>query len=265
MTWPIEGVDFLEVPGGAMVVVNYLSDDLKSHIRNLLGQLCHGKPFVIEDPETYSFAATAAEFIKRYRLKGPKTQLGMVGELLTHLFVEDAFGDLASFSPYFNKEERSIKKGFDLTFFHAKDKSIWYSEVKSGRAKDDLPDPKLHKLARKAALDLVEKIASGDRKSLWYSAVIDAHTTLNSFESKPVKALLRRDLRSTTLQPSNLILSAAVFVPPSTALMTSQQLTKTLTGISATYAPHKVRLLAIQKSTVERVVEFLETEMEVDA
>ena len=43
-------------------------------------------------------------------------QKGMLGELLAHILINNYIEKLKVFSPYFNKEEANIRKGFDVLY-----------------------------------------------------------------------------------------------------------------------------------------------------
>ena len=43
--------------------------------------------------------------------KPPKTQKGLIGELLTHIIISEFFPEYDVISPYFNLEGEALKKG----------------------------------------------------------------------------------------------------------------------------------------------------------
>lgn len=54
----------------------------------------------------------------------------MIGELLTHLIIKEYFNDFDIAFPFFNKEDRDVKKGFDVIIVNKLDYSRWVTEVK---------------------------------------------------------------------------------------------------------------------------------------
>lgn len=90
-----------------------------------------------------------------------------------------------------NKEENSMKKGFDSIYFD--NSKIWYCEVKSGGDEntDENINEKNKKLLGKSKSDLIEDVY-GDRDTLWYSAVVDVDVTVNENNIK-IKNLLHAD------------------------------------------------------------------------
>lgn len=55
----------------------------------------------------------------------------MIGELLVHIILE-LEGKYSTASPFFNMEESSFKKGFDIVLFEEDSKELWITETKSG-------------------------------------------------------------------------------------------------------------------------------------
>lgn len=259
MDWPISGIDTVSTPRGAVIVVSELSDDLKTHIRELMGQICHGSVFVKENPDHYSFRETVLEFLVRFESQSTKTQLGMVGEMFTHLFAEYAFPDMRNVSVYFNKEERSIKKGFDLTFYSDSD-LLWYTEVKTGRLKTGAAGTKVAKLANTAARDLKEKLSGTHRKSIWASAIIDANIALGELQSATVKTILRRHSSEPGEHPHNVLVATGLIHPVSEDSISTVDIEALVDSIASRHTFAEIRLLAIQKSTVEKFIEFLKNE-----
>src|SRR5690554_1107215 len=126
----MEGVLLLTAGTSSVVVVERLSEELQELIRARLSAVCHGAVRAAEDEEFYSYSRTVAEFLRRFDPKPKKIKTGMVGELLVHIFAGMTFPSLASGAVFFNKEERSMKKGFDLTFHDDSRQELWYAEVK---------------------------------------------------------------------------------------------------------------------------------------
>lgn len=111
--------------------VENLIDELKQEIRNRLAAVCHGVDQTQSSLKIYSYKETVKEFIKRY--KTPKDdsedrKKGMIGELLVHVILE-LEGRFTTASPFFNMEERSFKKGYDVALFETETNELWIAEV----------------------------------------------------------------------------------------------------------------------------------------
>lgn len=71
----------------AVVLVDEISDELKSELRDQLATYCFGSIAAEEDADYYSFERTIAELLVRYEAKPLATRVGMAGELLVHVLV----------------------------------------------------------------------------------------------------------------------------------------------------------------------------------
>lgn len=190
---PGEGTTITATNRTATVVIVEFSDELKRSLRDRFAAFCYGAAKASEDDEYYSFARTVKVFVTNFDTKGETTQVGMIGELLVHLLHPSTHADLLAAAIYFNKEERNVKKGFDLSFLDTSPDSVWYGEVKTGQVSvNQHAESKSHELLMLAARDLHNKLTTPQR-SRWDSAIIDADLTLASAESSTVKKLLRTD------------------------------------------------------------------------
>lgn len=122
--------------------VESLSDELKQEIRSRLSAVCHGVDQAQSAAKIYSYKETAKEFVKRYKSDknaSEKRKKGMIGELLVHIILEIE-GRFTTASPFFNMEERSFKKGYDVALFEEKTNELWIAEVKSGEIQKNQKD-----------------------------------------------------------------------------------------------------------------------------
>ena len=114
--------------------IEALSDELKQEIRNRLVAVCHGADQAQSSLKIYSYKETVKEFVKRYKTNKDASEdrkKGMIGELLVHVVLEIE-GRFTTASPFFNMEERSFKKGYDVALFETATNELWIAEVKSG-------------------------------------------------------------------------------------------------------------------------------------
>ena len=117
------------------VYVCYLeefSDELKEKIREMLSGIWHGTVSSEENQDIYNYKNTIRDFLDRYNSQSDNTKKGIIGELLTHILIPSYISDFEVISVMKNKEERSIKKGFDVVYCDKSIKNIWYCEI--GRA-----------------------------------------------------------------------------------------------------------------------------------
>lgn len=193
----MNGVRVVTVGDASILVLDKVTQEIKDTLIARLVEYCYGRVKAAEDPEYYSFELTINEFFKLYDTKSEKTKLGIAGELIVHLLVPQGHEELISAALYLNKEERAIKKGFDLTFYDDHDGSLWYGEVKAGRVSGaQTADSKVRELIGVAERSLHEMFTSDVRKKRWDAAVLDADATLQSAQALTVKKLLRADFKT---------------------------------------------------------------------
>ena len=109
----LDGVRKIDSGEWSIYYVDYLSDALKTEIRDRLSKICYGSLKAESGRIAYSYRATAREFVKRYVAQNGDSnrQKGMVGELLFHVLMSIEDEHIAT-SAFFNLEERSFKKGW---------------------------------------------------------------------------------------------------------------------------------------------------------
>ena len=169
--------------------IENFSDELKIKIREMLNSIWHGVVDA-EERKQFNYKNTLKRFIERYNPKTEDTKKGMIGELLTHLLIPK-YINLSAISIMKNKEENSIRKGFDVVYFNQKN-SIWYCEVKSGGDTNNTEDinQKNLQLLNKAKTD-IKTHSLGNRATLWDSVLIDVNSTIFNSERKiDIKSLL---------------------------------------------------------------------------
>lgn len=249
--------------------VEDLSDELKQEIRNRLVAVCHGADQAQSSLKIYSYKETVKEFIKRYKTNKNASEdrkKGMIGELLVHVVLE-LEGRFLTASPFFNMEERSFKKGYDVALFETKTDDLWIAEVKSGNIQ------KGQKNASSAAVGLINT-AKNDLKtrlndsntSLWLNALNAARVSMSdsNYQKDAVMKLLGQCAddavdRNNSSNSFNVVLSANLFHPMS-EYMEAAKVEKKYTKIVKEDLFKKVFIMAIQKETFEAVYDFLESE-----
>lgn len=249
--------------GNTLCKIEDFGDALKMIIRQNLAAIAHGKATSEEPIPQYSYKHTLKNFMERYASKDENTQKGMIGELLSHILIPSIFQELTSLSVYFNKEERSIKKGFDIIYCNLSEKITWYSEVKSGhRNANDNSDKANAVLLERASTDLKDKLSEG-RDSLWTSALIDATLVLGSEKAVTVKRLLSQDSPldevNVTSQDKNAILISVLYETPVNPVSIAG-LRKFFSDVKSAGHFKEIIVFSIQKETYQKVASFLAEE-----
>ncbi len=251
----------MAVSGARLVILGEISAEFCAHIRARLAEFCYGATTVSEDSSFYSFEKTVAEFLRRYDLKPRKTRLGMAGELVVHVLMPLLQSDLTSAAVYFNKEERSIKKGFDLTFVNSTDLAIWYGEVKTGEvAEPDSADKKAAALVNTAATSVDTMLADRDQLSRWDAALVDTRLTLEAGMADTARVLLRSDSEAVrqggTLQ-KRVVLAGTVVHELGHCVVTSVGVEAIVAAIASSDRFTEAKILVIQQDSLEAVIAYL--------
>lgn len=260
------GVDYCKGDKYAVFIINDLSEDIKESIREQLSLICHGSDYANSGRKTYGYRNTVREFIKRYEKKSEKTQLGMIGELLVHLLIQNYFDEYKSVTPYFNMEERSIKKGYDVVLTEVDSPVLWITEVKSGELhKDKDANQTINDLVGTAKTDLTTRL-NEENTPLWMEAVNGAKI---SFDSNDVMKQAVMDILwdwsddaadgTYTSSDKNVILTGVLFAGTADSV-TEENIKKKQKTIASGKEFNSVFVLAVQKEAYTAVYNFLKDE-----
>lgn len=238
--------------------IEQLSEEIKELIENQFAEIWTGLVMTTDDPEFYTLERTVADFLDRYNDKSPKTKKGMIGELLSHLLINNFIDDLKPLSIMQNKEERSIKKGFDILYYDFPTKNIWYSEVKSGEAtaSESRPNNLTSSHLDNAKKALSEMLNSG-RTTLWQSALIDVKLTIEeSDRQRDLRELLKVDLDNNSPDEKSVVLISVLFHDLSERV-TSEFVENYKEALIAEATFSSQILISIHKETYEAVETYL--------
>ena len=264
----IDGICFDRKGDYAICHVEYLSDSLKNLIRSNLSTICHGSHISDYSAEPlFGYKATLSSFLERYNSKVANTKKGMIGEFLSHILITELFDEYDVVSAFFNLEEKSIKKGFDLLLYKTSDNSVWITEVKSGNLhKNKTCDQTTKELLTTAKMDLTTRL-NEQEKMYWYNAVNSVRCSLNDgkdYKNTLVK-ILREEGSAATLNQAKssdncVVLVANLFAPLSTRI-TKASAKEFLKKTNAAKLFAKTVVFCIQKGTYSKVVQFLKSEV----
>lgn len=262
----MDGVYFKEFDGYALCCVESFSDELKGVIRENLSRICHGVQQAKRGREMYKYATTIKTFWDRYSTKAPLTKKGMLGELLSHVILLNLFPRFEVVSPFFNLEERNIKKGFDLLLYESSSQGLWITEVKSGElhaGKDQSTTTR--DLLVTARDDLKLRLAE-QQLNHWQNAIHAARVAIDS--SSDYKDVVIDILESegdlvaagaSNSQDNNAFLVSALFSDVSNKVLESvlfefAQDLKNKGVFKSFFA------LSLQKGTLEKIEDYLKSE-----
>ena len=276
----MELVSGIEKIGNANYNIYYIksfSDQLKNAIRKRLVKICEGYDNSQSTHLIYSYENTAKEFIKRYNSKDDKAaklseqskqnrKKGLIGELLVHIILELENNYIIA-SPFFNMEERSFKKGYDIALFEESTNEMWIVEVKSGEKQKSQKDVSatIVGLLNTAKNDLNKRLNDKDTQ-LWRNAINAAKLSMssNSNQKEVVVELLANYADGATnginkSQDINVILSGVLF-HPMTDLFNEKNISNKQNSVVKENLFKNVLIIAIQKETYQAVYDFLKSE-----
>lgn len=259
----IKGIRILKKTNYYVFYFESFSDEMKNIIRAQLQGIYHGFAEIDITPEFYSYENTLSSFLDRYEDKTEETKKGMIGELLLHVLLNHLDFGIKSLSILKNKEERSIKKGFDVIYCEIDKKKLWYTEIKSGKSDDGSKNSSIYniELLNRAKSGIITMF-SQKQNSRWESALIDVSLTIKQTEGLvDLKKLLANDSPSVISDgKKNVILVSVLYHDLSDEINVDSikefcdetikdDVFLSLIGIS------------IQKSTYQKVAQFLRDEI----
>lgn len=259
----IEGIKQIDKANCTLYIIEEFSEELKQIIRDQLKGIWSGFAMADSLPEFYSYKLTLQSFLERYNPKDSKTKKGMIGELLAHILLNHTENNLTSLSILKNKEEKSIKKGFDIIYCEVDCDKLWYSEVKAGRSENGKRDSNTYNeiLLNRAKKGINEMILER-RNSLWESALIDVDLVIKENSGKlNLKQILSKDSPIIkTEQKKNVILISSLYHNISDCIDINNQIAFH-NNIKLDDFFNDIKIVSIQKNTFEAVARFLSDEV----
>lgn len=260
---PISGISTIENNGYSIFYIDTFSDEFKQIIRDQIKGIWSGFAESDSLPEFYSYKKTLTSFLERYNPKSDDTKKGMIGELLAHILLSQQDNQLTSLSILKNKEEKSIKKGFDIIYCNVTDNKLWYSEVKSGRSEKGTENSTdYNTILLNRAKTGIGTMISERRNSLWESALYDVTAMIKENAGRlNMRKLLSND--SPTInsnQKKNVILVTSLY-HNLTDRIDESSVSQFLANTSTEDIFENLIILSIQKNTFETVANFLSDEL----
>lgn len=238
------------------------SNDLKSEIRKNLVSICYGQNAAQSQSNLYSYKSTLREFIARYDSKTDKIKKGLIGELLAHVIILKEMPHMVPASPYFNMEERSMKKGFDLILLEPESDTLWITEFKSGSTNaTQLADQKNSSLIESAKADLKERL-NENKASLWLNAIASARNAIQMADAKQAVVTILENIGSEVVTTGALSTERDVILSTITYADLGDKISLNTTDNKRQIIDDQdifknVVVFSIQKATFTRVAQFL--------
>ncbi|KTS01274.1 hypothetical protein [Pantoea dispersa] len=259
----LDGVQFLLKNGYGLCHISNFSDELKLALKNHLTRICHGETHSRSGYAMYRYKPTVEAFLERYEKKSANTQKGMIGEFLSHIIINELLDNFETASPFFNLEEKSIKKGFDLLLYSTSDHKVWITEVKSGelhKGKDANETSQV--LLNTAYSDLKTRLNENEMNH-WANAMNAASIAISQHRNYKdvVLDLLATEGEKTSEKKSTSTDNCVFFISSLFHNIKFKTIEKTVMDFQKSMVAKAefadVFCLSIQKSTLNKVVDFL--------
>lgn len=263
----LEGVNLEKSETGSLCfTIENISDELKGVVRNRLSEICHGAAKASRTSVIYSYRRTLNAFFEKFDTKSADTQKGMIGELLTHVLFLHFEEEFRAASPFFNMEEDSIKKGFDLVLHHKGTSEIWFVEVKAGDCGLETSINKLGNLLSLAKNSLKAALNS-ERNTLWQNAVNGANLVIQSSGLKSqIETLLEiyneKAVAGKSVSADYNAVLVAVCFSGGQAFATGAEFEGRHTTQRDMNEFQNLMSVALQKDTIQSIVDFLRSEVD---
>lgn len=234
-----------------------LSDELKDKIKEQLVEICHGEYALVSASKYFSFDETIKELVNHRLPKAKNKKIGAIGEILLNVMIRE-FTDMKIVSPFFNIEERNVKKGFDIIAVDSAG-DLWIIESKAGeQGKLKSSTEKVCERINVAKKDLDTRL-NKDNSQLWLNAIKSVNSSLDdNSEKKTIMNILEKNSNLCSSIDKNVVLGGTVFCIFDSTI-DSIELRKLYNSILSSNKFSKLKLIAIQKQTYQAIIDFLVT------
>lgn len=237
-----------------IIEIHFLSNELKKCIRDELTVICHGEYALVSESDYYSFDETLEELVKHRIPESEKKKVGAVGELLLNVIIR-LFTDLKIISPFFNVEERNVKKGFDIIAIDSLD-NIWIIESKAGELGQEKDVTKKVCERIKTARSDLNKRLNEKNSQLWLNAIKSVRSSLDNSEKNTVVKILEKTSNTARSNDKNVVLGGTVFCTFDSKI-DNNKISELYKSIKGSDIFSNLKLIAIQKQTYQAIIEYL--------
>ncbi|WP_425081527.1 hypothetical protein [Ruegeria arenilitoris] len=246
-----------------LVCVENFDDEMKELLKKRLAEICWGPTANGSSLVAESYKETMRSLWARVKKKPAKTKIGMVGELLTHLFLAEPGRGFVSVNCMFNLEEASIKKGFDLVLKAEHSTELFLVEVKSSAVQSTKASAKLFKLLKVSDKDIAGKL-NNPADNLWSNALSHCSSALRKTDLRDrIEEILGQyrdeSLALPTSDTRNVILSGVSF-NGAKGFCDPVELCALATSYTKWGNYKSLTLFVLEKDTYEGVLSFIQNE-----
>lgn len=236
--------------------IHDLSDELKRYIKETLIEICHGEYALISGFQDHTFKCTIDELVNHRIHNSSNKQIGIVGELLINVMVRN-FTSMKIISPFFNLEERNVKKGFDI--IAVEDDYLWLIESKAGEPRSsETPTKKMCERLKAANNDLNSRL-NQNNSQLWLNAINSIRSAMDdTSEKKTIMNILNANHELNSSNNKNVVLGGTIFFSLDSGIE-QQKIDNLYHELIYQNIFQRVRIIAIHKQTYQAVIDYLYT------
>lgn len=236
--------------------VTSFTKELKERIESEFRVICHGEYALISNSVHFSIEESLEEFLN-YRLpNGQNQKIGAIGEFLLNLLIRE-YTDLEIISPFFNMEERNVKKGFDI-IAHDTNEDVWVIESKAGvpNAQQNASN-KIRERLNTAQRDLNSRL-NMKNSQLWLNAIKSVRSSVKSSDEKQnVINLLEKASNTHASNDKNVVFAGIVFSSLKISQISSNDVEDIYNNFLGKNIYNQIKIIAIQKETYKKIIIFL--------
>lgn len=236
--------------------VTSFTKELKERIESEFRVICHGEYALISNSVHFSIEESLEEFLN-YRLpNGQNQKIGAIGEFLLNLLIRE-YTDLEIISPFFNMEERNVKKGFDI-IAQDTNEDVWVIESKAGvpNAQQNASN-KIRERLNTAQRDLNSRL-NMKNSQLWLNAIKSVRSSVKSSDEKQnVIDLLEKASNTHASNDKNVVFAGIVFSSLKISQISSNDVEDIYNNFLGKNIYNQIKIIAIQKETYKKIILFL--------
>ncbi|REC48549.1 Hachiman antiphage defense system protein HamA [Chryseobacterium pennipullorum] len=259
----INGIRTIQNGKYIIFFIESFSDELQELIRSQLQGIFHGFSEYDSLDEYYSYQNTLKSFLDRYNSKDNKSKKGIIGELLAHIILNHELVNFKSLSILKNKEERQVKKGFDIIYYNTDNIKLWYTEVKSGNKRSSSSNcSEANTILLNRSKKSISEMIDEKRQSLWDSALIDVRLMIKQEEGLlDIRKVLANDSPNFKSDQKKRVILISVLYSELSELIEEISISDFTDKAITEDNFEDIIVISIQKRMFETIATFLTTEV----
>lgn len=206
--------------------------------------------------------------MERFEKKDYRTKIGMIGELLSHVIFIRYNDNFNSINPFFNMEEKSITKGFDLLLVDEENENkLWITEVKSGELASMNNSNKKNKNLLSVAKSDLKKRLNSNENHIWHNAINGASISMRKGDLKDaiidiLEDSLEDSYKNISISKNKNVIISSVLFNDINDMIDLESLENFHSKTISDDLFSDLIVFSIHKKTYEKVVKFLKSEVE---